>query len=245
MKRFLWIAILSLLIVTSNWQLAYPATKRISNAANIEDAQIATGIAADYNYGGKDQAGVGNSPALYTILRFVHLADTLGPGVTITAASCSLYFWLVTTAGTVDAFRMFKHGNEGTLNGSTAPDSAFGKGLWTFNDWSSQGEEWTTPGCQYADDAGSDNEGDGTGADRTATPFGSMTVSGVGWYKLDLPTSLVQGWYDGTYAENGILLNPNGTVKVYPRTSESAYCPILTITYTTGNRRRILMTGEN
>jgi hypothetical protein len=54
----------------------------------------------------------------------------------------------------------------------------------TCNDWDEPDNEWGSAGGDSANDGGAFNSGDGTGADRTATPIASLNITGNGYHRL-------------------------------------------------------------
>jgi len=111
----------------------------------------------------------------------------------------------------------------------------------TWNDWDNTALEWTTAGCGNADDAGSDNSGDATGADRTSTA--NATYNKAAWeggkYQTWTITTLVQGWVNGTMANNGVRISTdigdcitdNGTYSS-SENATTARRPKLVVSYT-------------
>lgn len=193
---------------------AYPSatvwhndTKKIEGTTNVEDARIYS-TNPDYNYGSNQ--GLRVEDVWSTLIRVKNVASELGVRANISACVCSLHGGSGTVPVAFSAYRVFKGDslwNEGTLTGSDPADAAFGEGVVTWNDWSNDGEEWTTAGCNSADDGGGDNSGDGTGADRKATAEESVTITVTGtWCGIDVSAALAQDWYDGDANENGIVL---------------------------------------
>lgn len=107
----------------------------------------------------------------------------------------------------------------------------------THNDWINPDNEWTTAGCANADDAGVDNSGDGTGADRKSTAEATLAESGTGVKNYTITTA-VQNWVNGSWANNGLLIwISSGTVTDAHgyHSSEAATSsdrPLLSVTYT-------------
>ena len=132
--------------------------------------------------------------------------------------------------------RIFKPWVEGDENGIDNDD-----GDVTWNDWASDAMEWTTAGCASADDGGSDNSGDGTGADRKATAESTVDVTASGWYSWTISNALAQGWYDETINENGVFMLAStaggatgNNVYASCENATAANRPRFSFTYTTG-----------
>lgn len=206
--------------------LAFADTKKIEGTTNVEDANMSSG-APNFNYGGGVYFYLHASPK--TCMRVKNVASELGVGATISACVCSVYVYDFTTAGDASIYRIFKPWIEGTGFDEE------GDGDVTFNDWVYPDDEWTTAGCQSADDGGSDNSGDGTGADRKATAESTVDVTGTGWLGFSITPALAQAWYDGTANENGVLFMGIGDCYAMCRSTEAeTEKPFFVFTYTTG-----------
>lgn len=202
-------------------------------AGDIEDAYIMTNYNDDVNYGAS--AHIYWSSVGYQLIRVMNVASNLGVDATITAAVCSLK--TDATFGSscsASCYRVFKPWIEGTQASGTNEPGATG------NDWDNDDWEWTTKGCASADDGGSDNSGDGTGADRKATAEGSevLVADKNTWYSWVITNALAQGWYDETIGERGILfVRTDGAGFTYAESTEEATAanrPRFSFTYTTG-----------
>jgi len=223
-------------------------TKVISGTTNVEDAYMDQyGVKADYNYGGADDV---EARVIYLngLIRVKNVASELGGGATITGCVDSMYCNTNYGDGNTSAYRVFKPWIEGTKSGVDpgAEPSC------TWNDWSSDTYEWTTAGCNSADDDGSDNSGDGTGADRKATAEDTENVTTVNtWYAWSISSDLAQGWYDETINEEGIvLIGVEDAYNLFSSTEDNSNQPFWTFTYTTGgappetHRRRRIILGD-
>ncbi len=183
----------------------------------------------DLNYGTHDGALAGKSPQGSSyLIRIVDLPGLLGPGKLI--ISCNLHVYLSNGDGqsgdkTVGVKRVLKPWVAGLLDGQNPSN---GEGC-TFNDWSADSMEWTVPGCHGENDFGDDNEGDGEEADCRMTPESSVFVPQTSVYPWLAPgyrvwtitPELVNGWYNETCANNGVVMKtlaPWGWV--HPRTEE-------------------------
>lgn len=217
-------------------------TKVIDGTTNVEDAMLHSGV-ADNNYGGSENWYLDGDEQTRAVIRVKNVASELGGGATISACACSSNCYTEQGfSNNVSAYRVFKPYVEGDENGVNDDD-----GDVTWNDWASDANEWTTAGCESADDGGSDNSGDGTGADRKATAEDTEGVDAVGWYGWDISSDLAQGWYAGTINEEGVvLINAGSNYKYFRSTEYASDQPFWTFTYTTGgaptpNRRRAMM----
>jgi hypothetical protein len=199
----------------------------IDGTTDVEDAEIvkgALGAGQQNNYGGSSNiitVEEANNDWQYAAVRCQNVSTRVGASKTVDA--CTLWFFTNTipNQGDVSVYRIFKPWNEGALDGSDPADAAEGEGVITWVDWSNDGEEWTTAGCGSADDGGSDNSGDGTGADRKATAEATVTVSAAStWYGFHISATLAQAWYAGTANEEGVLLVITNNDEINFRPSE-------------------------
>lgn len=218
--------IISLMLLCST---AY-ADRYVFGSAVCRDAYFLA-ASPDNNYGGSvllylDGSGVDNRGA---VIGFDDIYDSLyaAAGGNITIESCSLRVYCAEgcdgEAG-ITAYRMFRTGFvEGT---GTGQDVA---GV-TWNDWSADDYEWTSGGCNSTDDEGTDNSGDGTGADRKATAEGSAAVPATGYYNIPISTALVQDRFD---TDVPLCLYLTRTTD-YPKitSSEGTNIPLLIVNYT-------------
>jgi len=224
------------------------ATKVIDGTTNVEDAMIAS-IEPENNYGGRFDWALDGDAEYRALIRVKNVATELGVGATITACTLSAYCYQEGgDENSITAYQVLKPYVEGDEDGVDNDD-----GDVTWVDWASDANEWTTAGCECANDDGVDNSADdgvcdvAERRDRKATGEDTQGVNEVGWYHWDISTALAQGWYDGTIAENGIILiNANNNGKNFYSTEneigEPPKNPYWTFTYTTevpkGNRRR-------
>lgn len=213
---------------------------KVEGTTDVEDTYINAG-SGGANRGGYQYLIVQSD--IHTLMRVKNVASNLGVGATISAAVCSVYCMSNTTNETISAYRIFKPWVEGAATtGTTCPDPSGA----TSDDWDCTDYEWTTAGCNSADDGGSDNSGDGTGADRKATAEDAELVDAVGWFEWSVTTALAQGWYDETINEEGIKLHRvDGTNWFRSSETGEAEKPFWTFTYTTaapatGRRARVM-----
>jgi len=216
-------------------------SKTIDGTTNVEDGRIYSG-AADNNYGGGVNMSVQSTQS--SLIRVKNVATELGVGATISACVCSIYCYNNSTDDNISAFSIFKPWVEGDEDGVDDDDGDF-----TWNDWASDADEWTTAGCNSADDGGSDNSGDGTGADRKETAEDTENVTEtLTWYAWNMSAALAQAWYAGTKNEEGVVLQYSSGGNWFRTTENASEQPFWVFTYTTdGNgeisperRRRIL-----
>jgi len=215
------------------WHNASPHT--IDGTTNVEDTYIFQWY-GNRNYGGSDWLRVGDNQNL--LVRVKNVASELGPDAMITSCICSLYAAYDFDAVTLRAFVGFKPWGEGSLDDTDPPDAPVGEGVATWNDWSNDDEEWATAGCNNGDDEGTDNSGDGTGADRKATEESSVTTNGDNgvWYGWIVSNVIAQAWYEGTKNEEGIYLWEDTSYPdvAFRSTEYSSNQPFWVFTYTVG-----------
>ena len=203
-------------------------SKTIDGTTNVEDNQLSSGN-PDYNYGTKVNLIFHALPKVP--MRVKNVASELGVNATISACVCSAYVYEMNVSGDVSIYRIFKPWEEGSQDNATCESPGC-----SYNDWGCTDNEWTTAGCQSADDEGEDNSGDGTGADRKATAESTVEVTGVGWWSWSITTALAQAWYDETANENGFLFMgiSNTYVIIWSTESVEVEKPFFVFTYTTG-----------
>ncbi len=193
-------------------------TKVIEGTTNVEDASLVQS-GADNNYGGfADMLHRFGSTDWYPIIRPLNIASEIGAGATVTAAVCSLYLNTYSSGGTATALRCVKPWVEGDESGVDDDD-----GDVTYNDWASDANEWTTEGALCVGD-GVDNSQDNSACnasrrDKWSTEEDNFTITGTGWYELNMTDSLYLNWYDGDWNENGIIIV--GTVDTDQRFSST------------------------
>jgi len=173
----------------------------------------------DNNYGIQEDLYF-HSTYARTLFRCNYIRSTLGSGKTIHC--CSLYVYLSGTSSSdnLSAYRVFKGWVEGDEDGVDNDD-----GDATWNDWQSDAKEWGKAGADSTDDAGSDNTGDGDGADRKATAEYTYTIDHPDdqntYVAFDL-TSICQDWYDETISNNGVIILTDAASNTIAEASESA-----------------------
>lgn len=189
----------------------------------------------DYNYGG-DIVMYLDASTKAGIIRFKDLTDSLPENVTV--ESCTLYVWAYEGCQDIAglyAYRCFKTGwVEGTGTGQDVAGA-------TWNDWSADDYEWGTAGAANASDAGSDNEGDGSGYDRKSTAEGSDECPGEGdtWLTIPITAAFVQERYDNGAGDDDVNLVLVRTQN-YPKIIASEYLgdeslrPYLAVNYSIG-----------
>jgi len=135
-------------------------------------------------------------------------------GAKVISAQLQLYHTVTETPGTdagVTVHRVSRDWLEGTHSGSGSADGA------TWDTWDGT-NAWTTAGGDY---------------DPAPVANSPITDATGDWESWDIST-LVQGWLDGSFANNGLLLKGSGTVAVSFGSKEDAdptLHPRLSITY--------------
>ena len=135
-------------------------------------------------------------------------------GARVLSAQLQLYHTITVAPGVdagVSVHRVIRDWVEGTQGGSGTADGA------TWLTWDST-NAWTTAGGDY---------------DPAPAANSPITDATGDWESWDIST-LVQGWLDGSFANNGLLLKGTGTVAVSFASKEDAdpaLRPKLTITY--------------
>ena len=135
-------------------------------------------------------------------------------GAKVISAQLQLYHTVTETPGTdagVSVHRVSRDWLEGTHSGSGSADGA------TWDTWDGT-NAWTTAGGDY---------------DPAPVANSPITDATGDWESWDIST-LVQGWLDGSFANNGLLLKGSGTVAVSFASKEDAdptLHPRLSITY--------------
>jgi len=185
--------------------------------SETDDVKLSS-YSADKNYGIQEDLYF-RGDKINTLIRCCDIRSTLGGGKEITI--CSLYVYISSMSSNVNlsVYRVFKNWVEGDENGVDNDD-----GDATWNDWQSDAYEWHSVGCEYADDAGNDNNGDGTGADRKATAEYTKALTYPddqnGYVAFDL-TDICQDWYDETIENNGVLIKSDTDVNTVASSSEN------------------------
>ena len=149
------------------------------------------------NYGGRVTLTTGNIAGLATrttrsLIRFKNIAANLGAGKVITAATLNLYATAAPVIGgdQLSVYQMKRAWVEGTLNEANRSGDTPYSCCW--NEFGSA-SAWQTVGGDGANDRGS------VAIDTINVP------TGAGYQAWNILTA-VQNWYDGTWAEDGIIL---------------------------------------
>lgn len=212
------------------WHNASPHT--IEGTTNVEDCYISSSSPTN-NYGSSALWGI--VPTFRNLSRVKNVASELGGDATISAATYNFYNYSGTASVTIGGYRIFKPWYEGDHTGQ-----ACGTQDCSWNGWNCSAAYsglWTTAGCESADDGGSDNSGNGTGADRKETEEGTAVIDAVEWVVLSVTSALAQGWYDETINEEGIWIHRiSGDTgnKLIRSTEHGSDQPYWVFTYTTG-----------
>ncbi len=200
-----------------NATIWHNAETKIEGDTDIEDASLHSSGNAEKAFGGRaTEMRVDDNSNIHGIIRVLNVATRIGAGATITDAICSLHVFDERPGGAggdIQAYRVLKAWTEGDQDF----EDCVAPGI-SYNDWSCTASEWRTAGCECADDDGVDNssgdvgtcEADGSNADRLATAESTVSIIDEDddeWYGWDISNALAQGWYDGSFNENGILLH--------------------------------------
>ena len=204
----------------------------------------------DINFGGSQTLTILNSSAVNrrAVFKFVNM-DTIGIGREVDSMAIDLY--CTSQAGaTVGMFELWKDWYEG------ASDNATETGAVDDVHWYHPDSAWTKEIADSADDNGTQNRGNGTGADRAATAMASVTVSTIStWYRFRVSAGLAQDWYEGAKQPYGVIFietgNAGTTVFASSEYSTTAYRPKVTLYYHTtapqnlSRRRAALIKGNS
>lgn len=219
-------------------------TKKIEGATNIQDTYI-SGFSQDADLGAITtlQPADNGTNSIHALVRVTNVATEIGAGATITFAACSLFFVTNSVDGDISAYRVFKPWVQGTGTGGGCTDGC------SWLDWDCAGNnDWTTVGCLCIGDDGSDNSQDGgtcnsSGRDRKATAESTTNVTTTGRFGWDISNALAQGWYDGSFNEEGIVLDPDGQSNNVFSSVEHVTAgnrPFFTFVFTTGVSRVLI-----
>jgi hypothetical protein len=218
------------------------------DAAGIYDAKFYQNY-NDVNFGGSQTLTVLNSSGLHrrSLFKFTNL-DTIGTDKEIDSMAIDLYCTSQSSA-TIGMFELWKDWYEGSS------DNAIETGAVDDNHWRHGDSAWTKEVADSASDAGSQNRGNGTGADRKATAMASVTVAATStWHRFRVNRQLAQDWYDGSKQPYGVLFLETGTVGTTAFASSeyavASYRPKVTIYFhaaetEVASRRRRLIASHN
>ena len=214
------------------------------NAAGIYDGKIYQNY-NDINFGGSQSLTILNFASAHrrALFKFTNI-DTIGSGAIIDSMAIDLYC-TAQAGATIGMFELWKDWYEGTS------DNAVEAGTVDDNHWYHADSAWAREVADSANDNGSQNRGNGTGADRKATAMVSVTVTAVStWYRFRVDTDLAWDWYDGTKLPYGVILIETGssgtTVFTSSEYATASYRPKVTIYYhaataQTLSRRRLTL----
>ena len=218
MKLFIKALLLAcVVLISAGRTVSQINTREFKGTSETDDVKLSS-YSADKNYGIQEDLYF-RGDKINTLIRCCDIRNTLGTGKEVTV--CSLYIYISSMSSSVNlsAYRVFKNWIEGDENGVDNDD-----GDATWNDWQSDAYEWHSAGCEYADDAGYDNNGDGAGADRKATAEYTKALTYPddqnGYVAFDL-TSICQDWYNETIENNGVLLKSDTDVNTVASSSEN------------------------
>lgn len=194
---------------------------QVTGTTNVEDATLISGW-PDENFGGAAYVGTRYQAWTYVgLIRVQNLSSILPANAVITAAACSAYNYDGYAGTTVGIHPPFKPWVEGDEDGVDDDD-----GDVTWNDWTSDANEWTTEGCLCVGDDGVDNNADNQGCtsgrrDRMSTAMDTWDATGSGeWASWAIDTALANAWYKGDRNEEGLALVAQDEFHVYFRSSE-------------------------
>ena len=181
-------------------------------AGSGKDAML-DGFYNSRNHGDYD-LGASSDPAwlINSLVQFD--LPAIPAGARVLSAELQLYHNYTDTAGAdagADVHRVNRDWVEGTKAGTGTADGA------TWDTWDGS-SAWTTAGGDY---------------DASAVAGSSITAATGDWASWDI-TTLAQGWLDGSFPNNGLLLKGTGTVNVGFASKENtdpALHPRLNITY--------------
>jgi hypothetical protein len=157
----------------------------------------------------------GGAGARRSLIDFGNIAVLLGPGAQINSATMTLTVENingVAPGNLIGVFRPTRAWSEGTGTSSSGGAAPVGA-TWNAakregNDGIGEGEAGDTDAPVFWTNQGGDFVGS-TGV-QAANPYATATV-GATTYAFDV-TALVQGWYDGSITNNGVMVAPLSTV---------------------------------
>ncbi len=184
-------------------------------------------------------AGLTNNHRM--LLRFQNLSILLGDNAVVESAKVGIRAGTLSLAGNYTLYRVLKDWVEGNGTNSFGSDISGTGGMTTTNWDELAGFQWTTSGLECANDDGVNNTYDGATCDdparrdRWATAEGnnvSIFASNV-WGEWNISSNLVQGWYNGTFRNDGVvLINYNIGDSVFQTDDHTTFPPYLEVIYT-------------
>jgi hypothetical protein len=241
-------AVAVVMLLTASGAMADSLAVQGQNAAGIYDVKLYQNY-NDINFGGSQTLTILNSSGFNrrVLFKFTNL-DTVGTDQVIDSMAIDLYCTSQSGA-TLGMFEMWKDWYEGNS------DNAVESGAVDDNHWCHADSSWTKEMADSTNDAGSQNRGNGTGADRKASAMATVTVSSAStWHRFRVNAGLAQDWYDGTKQPYGVIFIETGagstTVFASSECTTSAYRPKVTIYYhavetLAVSRRRAMMLTSN
>lgn len=208
MNRKLW-TVATILLLSTICPVALATDSVLVDYTVIEDGTIFESL-PNHNLGINSNLYVrpGAGTARRAYLWPTNLHDAIGADKLITSVLCSLWVNGITDDGWLYVFGMLK---TNVIEGATNygdPDSVSGGGGCTWNDADADPTEWGMAGCAAT---GTEyNTGDGTGADRRATPMDSVVNVdwSAQWVSFNIDTLDANAWYNGD--STGVILISKG-----------------------------------
>jgi hypothetical protein len=161
----------------------------------------------DVSFGGSTTLTMLNSSGLSrrVLFKFTNM-DTIGTDRTVDSMALDLYC-TIQSGATIGVFELWKDWYEGV------GDNVTESGAVDDNHWYHPDSAWTKELADSACDVGSQNRGNGTGADRKATAMASVTVAvASAWHRFRIDGDLARAWYGGAKQPYGVMLMESGTV---------------------------------
>jgi hypothetical protein len=221
--------------VFPDYSVWHAATTTIGGTTLIEDSWITNQNVCENN-GNDDDIYVKNSGGdiYHGAARCWDVSGQLPANADISACSMIVSVGTVTTGGNVAIYRIFKPWVEGDDVGINVSDSGI-----TWNNWNGNyvrtciGNYWADAGAACARADGEDNNYgwstamtcEDTTADTDSPYEDIVNVTGVGRTAFEISVTLAQGWYDGTYNENGVLFTAAANVNIIMASIEKTWTP--------------------
>jgi len=140
------------------------------------------------------------------LMRLKDLHNSIGYSKNITSMGCSLYVWLDFSSDgedTVFFYRCTKPWVEGSGTKTEADSNSITPDMWdkVIN---TDGLAWGNTRATLRDNSATENSGDGTGYDATATAFDTILIDGTDgyWIEIDIDTAIANDAYntDGEFS---------------------------------------------
>jgi len=197
-----------------------------------EDNYMRGSLHADKNYGTAATALLGDAGGATNIRILIRFNKGFFENVTITSAILGLTCTAESSADdyVIYAYEPLQNWVAGTSNGAAAT------GETTYNNVNHSYRAWNTAGCS----ATSDSADQDSTSDRKLTAVGSVAITGVGTFSIDVTASFLRYMAGGVNANNygWIIVNPDGETNDRTKTismantATTANRPTLTVIYT-------------